>query len=37
MTVDATANPAIAAPTLLEFKITDTELRVPVVYQKKIM
>ena len=37
MTVDATANPAIAAPTVLEFKITDTKLRVPVVYQKKII
>ena len=31
MTVDAAADPAIVAPTGLEFKITDTKLYVPVV------
>ena len=31
MTVNADANPAIVAPTGLEFKITDTKLYVPVV------
>ena len=31
MTVNALANPASAAPTELEFKITDTKLYVPVV------
>ena len=30
MTVDADADPAIVAPTLLECKITDTKLYVPV-------
>ena len=31
MTVDATTNPVIVAPTGLEPKITDTKLYVPVV------
>ena len=35
MTVDTTANPAIAAPTGLEFKITDTKFYVPVVSLSK--
>ena len=35
MTVDAAANPAIVAPILLEFKITDTKLYVPVVTLSK--
>ena len=35
MTVDAAANPAIVAPTGLEFKITDTKLYVPVVSLSK--
>ena len=35
MTVDADANPAIVAPTELEFKITDTKLYVPVVTLSK--
>ena len=35
MAVDAAANPAIAAPTGLEFKITDTKLYVPVVSLSK--
>ena len=30
MTVDADADPAIVAPNLLECKITDTKLNVPV-------
>ena len=35
MTVDAAADPAIVAPTGLEFKITDTKLYVPVVSLSK--
>ena len=35
MTVDAAAYPAIVAPILLEFKITDTKLYVPVVTLSK--
>ena len=35
MTVNPLANPAIAAPTELEFKITDTKLHVPVVSLSK--
>ena len=35
MAVDATANPAIAAPTGLEFKITDTKLYCPFVSLSK--
>ena len=35
MTVNAAANPAIVAPTGLEFKITDTKLYVPVVTLSK--
>ena len=37
MTVDAAADPAIVAPTELEFKITDTKLYVPVVNLSKKM
>ena len=35
MTVNADANPAIVAPTGLEFKIADTKLYVPVVSLSK--
>ena len=35
MTVNPAANPAIVAPTRLEFKITDTKLYVPVVTLSK--
>ena len=35
MTVDADANPAVVAPTRLEFKITDKKLYVPVVILSK--
>ena len=35
MTINATANPAIAAPLELEFQITDTKLNVPVVTLSK--
>ena len=35
MTVDSDANPAIVAPTRLEFQITDTKLYVPVVTLSK--
>ena len=35
MTVNPLANPAIAAPTELEFKIADTKLHVPVVSLSK--
>ena len=35
MTVDATANPAIVAPSGAKFKITDTKLYVPVVTLSK--
>ena len=35
MPVDAAANPAIVAPILLESKITDTKLYVPVVTLSK--
>ena len=35
MTVNPAANPAIVAPTRLEFKITDTKLNVPVVTLSK--
>ena len=35
MTVNPLANPAISAPTELEFKITDTKLHVPVVSLSK--
>ena len=35
MTVDAAADPAIVAPILLEFKIADTELYVPLVTLSK--
>ena len=35
MTVNLLVNPAIVTPTKLEFKITDTNLYVPVVYLSK--
>ena len=35
MTVNPAANPAIVAPTRLEFRITDTKLYVPVVTLSK--
>ena len=35
MAVDTAADPAIVAPTRLEFKITDTKLYVPVVSLSK--
>ena len=35
MTVDAAANPAIVAPVILTFDLTDTKLYIPVVTLSK--